>query len=223
MTRLILVVPLLGTTLVAQQPATGVTQPSVQQPIVRHTLSVAGEPLRPAADWTLTPDGALGADAVVTASGPGVRITATAAVTVFRPQWALDSVFTVGATFQASQPSAVYGVTVGGANGLAWLVRSDGAVSVQRLSDGKPSGGSWAPVALRLPSDDAPGSNRLDVRVGTTAAIFVVNGQQVSATAIKAGEFAGAPGVHVGATTDVTVAGFTVERAAAVLTPREEK
>jgi hypothetical protein len=61
------------------------------------------------------------------------------------------------------------------------------------------------------------------VRVGPTAALFVINGQQVSVMPIRAGELAGAPGVHVGATTDVTVAGFTVERASAVLTPREEK
>jgi hypothetical protein len=207
-----LIVLLVGTPVVAgpQLPAPA-TQPAERQPIVRETLALGGEPLRPAGGWALTTTGEIPADAVVSASGVGTRITSITDLTVFRPDWRLSGTFAVAATFQAESPSAIYGLTVGSENGLAFAVRGDGGFRVQALSGGRTSGGSWALVALREPGATNVSMNRLEVRVGSSEAAFLVNGQKVQVVPITPGQLDGVPGVHVGAGGNVILAGFTIE------------
>ena len=216
MTRAFLIVTVLwAMPLAAQQlPTVAPTQSSGRQPVARDTLGIAEAPLRPPAGWALSPSGELAADGVVVAQGLGVRIRSASDVTVFRPSWKLAGTFAVGALFESGQPSASYGLTVGGANGLAFLVRADGAFSVQTVSGRSPSGGMWTPLSLRTTNLGMPGANRLEVRVRESEVTFLINGQMVHKATITPGQLDGVPGVHVVAATDVLVAGFTIESAA---------
>ena len=202
----------------APQLPAPLTQSTEQQPVVSDMLRVAGEPLRPASGWALNPTGELAADGVVSGQGLGVRIRSATDVTVYRPAWKLTGQFAVGALFQSSQPTATYGLTLGGASGLTLLVRNDGRFAIRGTSANLASA-AWAPVALRhATAPEVAGANRLEVRVGAADVRFVINGQTVRVMPITAGQLDGSPGVYVGAAGDVNVAGFTVE-AATVLQP----
>jgi hypothetical protein len=214
------VIPLLcGIVLTAApQLPSGVTSPSTAQPVIRETLTTGTEPVRSARGWAVNPEATLETEVPgVVGSGPGVRITTATGVTVFRPAWSLGGMFSVAASFQSAQPDVTFGLTLGGAKGLALLVRSDGAFSVQPLSGGKPAGGSWTSVSLRATDEGTAAENRLEVKVRGAEAVFVINGQVVQTLPIAPGQLDGAPGVHVAASADVVIAGFTIERVAQLL------
>lgn len=127
--------------------------------------------------------------------------------------------FAVGATFQrTAEPSAApYGLTLGstdrGAVVIAFLVRPDGAWSVQRRG----AAGAWtAASVLRAATAAGPAADRLEVRVADLTAEFWVNGTRVTVVPITAGELDGRPGVHVGAPGDIVVTTFTVEASPAL-------
>jgi hypothetical protein len=135
----------------------------------------------------------------------------------------LSGSFAVGALFQSSQPDAIYGLTLGGAKGLAFLVRNNGTFAIGSTSFASVTGTTWMPVQLRGVTDrDASAANRLEVRASATEARFVINGQTVRVMPITAGQLDGSPGVYVGAAADVNIAGFTIE-SAALPTPRTVK
>jgi hypothetical protein len=199
----------------APQLPAGVATSIDKQPVPLDMRAVAGEPLRPASGWALTPTGDLPADGVVTAQGLGVRIRSASDVMLFRPEWTLTGSFAVGALFQSSQSDAIYGVTLGGARGLAFLVRNNGTFAIASKSAASATGATWIPVQLRAVTDrDASAANRLEVRAGATEVRFVINGQTVRTMPIAAGQLDGSLGVYVGAACDVNVAGFTIEGAA---------
>jgi uncharacterized protein GlcG (DUF336 family) len=186
-----------------------------QTPVVRRSLAVAGDPATPAKGWALTPEAASDEEApgIVSTHGPGVRIASSTPVTVFRPQWKLSGDYTVSALFQRADPNgavAVYGLTVGGESGMAFLVRSDGAFAIGPVTGGRRA---WSAVALRADTALGPGINRLSVRVGVDAATFVVNGVTVGSVPINPGALDGVAGVHVAGESEVIVAAFGVSGA----------
>jgi hypothetical protein len=203
----------------APQLPTGVTASADKQPVPLYMRAIAGEPRRPASGWALTPTGELpAAGSVLTAQGLGVRIRSATEVTVFRPEWMLAGSFGVGALFQSSQPDATYGLTLGGAKGLAFLVRNNGTFAIASKSTTGVTGATWAPVQFRAAADNASGANRLEVRTTATEVRFMINGQTVRTMPIAAGQLDGSPGVYVGAAGDVNVAGFTIEGASVLPT-----
>ncbi|CAN5879958.1 hypothetical protein BH18ACI5_BH18ACI5_10630 [soil metagenome] len=205
-----------GVLVSAQQlPVARPAQPVAKQPVVRPALEDADAPVRPAPRWSRSPDGVSKADDIVTVDGPGARIRATTDVTLFRPQWTLTGTFTVAATFHAASATAMYGLTLGGASGLAFVARNDGSFSIQAVKDGRLLGGASAPVGLRVTPDGAPGANRLEVRVGKVEATFLINAQPVRTVPLTGGLLDGVPGVHIGVGGDVSVSAFTVQGAAA--------
>ncbi len=202
-----------ATTLSAQRPETGERQPTA--------------PDHPdlAAEWIAGRDGTTqGAEAVITAQGPTVRITAPVAATVLRTRWTLAGNFDVTATFQraSADQRAEYGLTVGGrsATALACVVRSDGAFAIHRgpLSTAP---AQWTVVNLKSPpSPTMPTADRLTLRVSGTVATCLVNGQDIISVTVGAGDLVGPPGVYVGSANTVDVSGFSIEGfAAPVLTP----
>jgi hypothetical protein len=188
---------------------------TAQTPVARTPLTASVNGTRAAVDWAgptpgVAPDG-------VVAQGPGTRVTADSDRTVYKPALALTGTFAVSAVFQrmSSASTAPYGLTLGSservASVIAFLVRPDGAVSVQRAGT---TGlrGTWSPTAvLRAATPEEPAADRLEVRVQETTAAFFVNAQQVAVVPIAAGELDGSPGVHVGASGDVLVTTFTIE------------
>ena len=152
-TVIMLAVLLLSVPLSAQQPKPPeVTGPAVvgRQPIVRQARAADDEPKSLAKGWGLDPSAAVSADVPgVMTHGPGVRITAPSDMTVFRPDWSLAGEFSVSAVFEAKgSASGSYGLTVGGALGLAFLVRPEGTFVVQHLQGAKRSEGRWSPRLL---------------------------------------------------------------------------
>lgn len=115
MTRTMVLLLLLCATRITAQQLTPTTTPSTAQPVTRSLLAPTGAPETPASGWALTPDGdPTGPLSLVTTRGGGVRITAPGPTTIFRPQWTLAGTFSVGALVQSSDPTAIYGLTVGG-------------------------------------------------------------------------------------------------------------
>ncbi len=211
---------LLSAAVSAQQPkAPEVRGPEIvaRQPIVRQALAADDEPTSLAKGWALDPAAAVSAGVPgVVSHGPGARITAPSDMTVFRPEWSLAGEFSISAVFEAKgSASGSYGLTVGGALGLAFLVRPDGTFVVHHLQGAKRTEGRWSPRLLDGVAGADPAATRLEVRVGPTEAAFVINGVVVSAIPVAAGQLDGAPGVHVAAQGDVTVAGFTVHTTSA--------
>jgi hypothetical protein len=189
---------------------------SAQTPVVRTPLTASVNGTRAAVDWAgptpgVAPDG-------VVAQGPGTRVTADSDRTVYKPALTLTGTFVVSAVVQrmSSASTAPYGLTLGSservAQVMAFLVRPDGAVSVQRAGTAGLRGTWTAAPVLRAATPEGPAADRLEVRVQGTTAAFIVNSQQVAAVPIAAGELDGSPGVHVGASGDVLVTTFTVER-----------
>lgn len=210
---LIVLLSLVSVQVSAQQlQVSRVEQPSERQPVVLSSIDPAGDLGRPAEGWSLTPGGAPDIELPgLRAQGVGVRITGGTATTVYRPEWNLAGIFSVSATFETSDQTASFGLTVGGAQGAALVVRGNGGFAVSSLGGGRPMGGGWAPVALRGAPADAPLTTRLEIRVASTEATFVIDGQVVRTQAITPGRLDGVPGVHIGASSDVTVSGFTVQ------------
>jgi hypothetical protein len=187
---------------------------TAQTPVARTPLTASVNGTRAAVDWAgptpgVAPDG-------VVAQGPATRVTADTDRTVYRPAWMLTGTFAVSAVVQrlSAASTAPYGLTLGSservAQVMAFLVRPDGAVSVQRAGM---TGlrGTWSPTSqVRAATPEGPAADHLEVRVQETTAAFFVNGQQVAAVPIAAGELDGSPGVHVGASGDVLVTTFTV-------------
>lgn len=196
-------------TAVALAVWTGAQDLTPQTPVVRRSLSVPGDPATPAKGWALTSESDADADApgVVTTHGPGVRITPSTPVTLYRPRWKLSGEFSVSALFHSTGPNAVYGLTVGGESGIAFLVRSDGTSAIGPMMAARRS---WTTVALKADTAEGPGINRLTVRVAAEVATFVVNGVSVGSLPINPGALDGVTGVHVGGQSEVVVAAFSV-------------
>ena len=222
-TVIALILLVVSAAVAAQQPVppqASAPRAAERQPTARHTLAADGEPVSPAKGWALSPAGMVDAEAPgVVTHGPGVRITVATDTTVFRPDWPLAGEFSVSALFQAQASSAAHGLTVGGERGMAFLVRVDGNFAVHQLQGGKRAAGRWSPRTLMDSTDAGPAANWLEIRVGLTEATFLINGIVVSVTPMAGGQLDGAPGVHVAAQGDVTVAGFTVHGAGALLKP----
>jgi hypothetical protein len=141
-----------------------------------------------------------------------VQISAATDGTLFRPAFRLtgDGAVSVVVFAGGTLPPA-YGLTLGGAQGRAFLVRPSGAVGIAPLVDGKVSAVTWTAVpAVATASAAGLVPQRLEVRVHGTRAELAVNGVVVAATAISAGALDGVPGVYSGGPGDLTVAGFSV-------------
>jgi len=175
------------------------------------------EPTSLAKGWVLDPSAAVSAGVPgVVDHGPGVRVTAPSDMTVFRQDWSLAGEFRVSAVFHAQASTAgPYGLMVGGALGPAFLVRADGTFVIQHLQGATRAEGRWSRKPLEALTDAGPAATSLEVRVGRTEAAFVINGVVVSVIPITAGQLDGAPGVHVAALGDVTMAGFAIHTASA--------
>lgn len=198
--------------------AAGVVAHAQQSSTVsRDAFGIAGTPSTPPPGWTLrasdTPT-TLSPDAV-RRFGPGVRITTTSPALFFRPAFPVSGDGSVSAVvFVDSATPAAFGLTLGGENGLAFLIQPVGAIAIAPLQDRQIGAVTWsaAPAAqLAATTDRRP--YRLEVRVHGSAADFLLNGTVVTTTPIAAGALDGVPAVYSGGAGDLVVAGFTVRTA----------
>jgi hypothetical protein len=200
-------VTVVGITAHAQQlsPAT---------PLQRDTLAVPGQPTTAPPGWTLRPSDAATAPSPdwVARYGPGVRIAAADELALFRPAFPLTGDGAISAVvFVDAATPPVYGLTLGGENGLAFLVRGAGAVAIAPLRDRKVAAITWTSVpTVRTASTSGLLPQRVEVRVRGALAELIVNGTVVLTRTITAGALDGVPGVYSNGTGDLVVAGFSV-------------
>ena len=139
---------------------------------------------------------------VITGTGPALQVQTIAAATLLRTDWTLSGTYAAGATFTPAPDVAPteFGVVVG-SGALACIVAPDGTARFEAhgstLSVGSITAARTATVIL--------------VRVSDKAVTCVVNGQAAVTLAPMA--LNGAPGIYVGRSGSVLVAGFTTETA----------
>jgi hypothetical protein len=128
-----------------------------------------------------------------------MQVQTTAPATLLRTDWTLSGTYAVGATFTpaADAAPAEFGVVVAG-GALACIVAPDGTARF----DAHGSTLSIASVAA------VTASTQILVRVTDAGVACEINGQTALTTA---GSPKGAPGIYVGKSGLVLVAGFTVE------------
>lgn len=195
MTRMVwmaIVLLAIGVSVSAQEPAT----------LRAETFAIGGEPTLAPPGWTTqaTDPATTPSPAFVTAYGPGVRITTAVATTLYRPAAPLKGDGTVGAlVFVDSATPGIFGITLGGQNGVAFLVKPSGAAVITPLRNGHVTNAGWtlAP-AVSIPAVGMLQPCRIEVRVEGTRAELFVNGTVAAATTIAAGALNGVPGVYSG-------------------------
>ena len=141
---------------------------------------------------------------VVTGTGPAIQVQTTTPATLLRTDWTLSGIYAAGATFTPAPDVAPteFGVSVGD-GALACIVAPDGTVRFEVH-------GSTLSVGTIGAEHGA--ATEILVRVSDKAVTCDVNGQTAVTLAPMA--LAGAPGIYVGKSGLVLVAGFTVETAA---------
>jgi hypothetical protein len=141
---------------------------------------------------------------VVTGTGPAIQVQTTAPATLLRTDWTLSGTYAAGATFTPAPDTAPTEVGVSVGNGaLACIVAPDGTVRFDA------HGSTLAVASLGT----ARAATEILVRVSAKAVTCDVNGQ--TAVTLAPAAVTGAPGIYVGTSGSVLVAGFTTEIAPA--------
>jgi hypothetical protein len=140
---------------------------------------------------------------VVTGTGPAIQVQTTAPATLLRTDWTLSGTYAAGATFTpaADVPPTEFGVVVGG-GALACIVAPDGTARFDAHG---------STVSVGTINADRPSATAILVQVSDKAVSCEVNGQTTVTLAPMA--LTGAPGIYVGKSGSVLVAGFTTETA----------
>jgi hypothetical protein len=143
---------------------------------------------------------------VVTGAGPAVQVTTITPASLLRTEWRLSGTYAAGATFTSAVDAAPTDVGVSvGSGALTCIVAPDGTARFD-------AHGSTLSVA-DIDSARRPATAIL-LRVSDTAVTCLVNGHPAVTLAPMA--LTGAPGIYVGASSSVLVAGFTTETAPTV-------
>jgi hypothetical protein len=191
-------------------------------PISATTFAIPTQPSTPPPGWILhAADGSTAvSSATVRAYGPGVRITTSTPVTLYPLAATLSDDGTVGAVFFVdSDTPAAFGVTLGGDDGVAFVVQPAGAVGIAPLSGGQLDSVTWTPAAaVSIPARGLLQPCRVEVRVSGTNAELLLDGKVAASTTIAVGTLHGAPGVYSGPGA-LAVAGLMVRSAAPVPPP----
>ena len=138
---------------------------------------------------------------MVTGTGPAMQVQTTTPATLLRTDWTLSGTYAAGATFTPAPDVAPveFGVVVG-SGALACIVAPDGTARFDA------HGSTLNVASVPLPA----ASTEILVRVTEAGVTCEINGHPAFTTA---GSPKGAPGIYVGKSGLVLVAGFTVETA----------
>lgn len=187
-----LVVLATSATALAQEPAT----------VRAEVLTITGQPTTAPPGWTLNASDlpTTVSPTSVQAHGPGVRIITAVATTIYRPEASLTGDGTVAAlVFVDATTPAIYGITLGGENGLAFLMQPGGAAAITPMRNGQVAGIGWAAApTVSMPEAGLVRQCRIEVQVHGTKAELLVNGAVAASTTISAGELDGVPGIYAG-------------------------
>jgi hypothetical protein len=154
-----------------------------------------------ASRWKPSPDTATAP--VVTGTGPAVQVQTTTPATLLRTDWTLSGIYAAGATFTPAPDVAPteFGVSVGD-GALACIVAPDGTVRFEVHG---------STLSVGTIGAERPQATEMLVRVSDKAVTCEVNGQ--AAVTLAPVALTGAPGIYVGKSGSVLVAGFTTETA----------
>lgn len=166
------------------------------------TLAISGQPTTAPPGWALhAADAATTvAPASVEAHGPGIRITSPVALTLYRPKVPLMGDGTVGAlVFVDATTPAIYGLTLGGENGLAFLMQPSGLAAIAPLRNGQVATAAWASApSVSVPAAGSLQQCRIEVRVQGSNVTLLINGTVAATTTITPGTLDGVPGIYSG-------------------------
>jgi hypothetical protein len=138
---------------------------------------------------------------VVTGTGPAIQVQTTTPATLLRTDWTLSGTYAAGATFTPAADAAPteFGVVVG-SGALACVVAPDGTARFDAHG---------STLSVGTIGAERGAATEILVRVSDKAVTCEVNGQEALTLASIAPT--GAPGIYVGKSGLVLVAGFTVE------------
>jgi hypothetical protein len=141
------------------------------------------------------------AAATVTGTGPAIQVQTTTPAMLLRTDWTLSGTYAAGVTFTRATdlPPVEFGVVVGG-GALTCIVAPDGTARF----DAQGSTLSVGTIGVQRAT-----ATEILVRVSVHGVACVVNGQTVLTLTPMAP--AGAPGIYVGKSGSILVAGFTTE------------
>jgi hypothetical protein len=179
------------------------------------------------AGWTLRADRGDAKNAKIVSMGKGIHLTLGPAIILYRPDTQGSGPFHTLATFTQTKPSEHaegYGLFVGGQElegasqkYIYFLVRQDGSYLIKRREGEKTTDISKGWVqhpAVKKPEAKGSATNLLEVdnKRDESRIAFLVNGQEVYATAAKDMALDGIVGIRANHNLDLHVEGFDVHR-----------